>query len=448
MKILYLLILIFNVNAFTFSFSDDPEDFFKVKCNPTSPKANKKDVYSIGKDKLPKKNGSEYVYSARDVADEVFKIVFAQGGNLSSAFGKCNYALVKVGNGSTKPCEKYLSTLQYNDGLQSNLRNNDKYKSPEKPDGLYEICDGDFVSHRYTSKDELFDDLREIFDDYTNYMQERIFYKDGVRVWDEDYFTYGLYRDGQKLLYKGPGEINEINNLRTRRNYKDGELHGAYEKYFPNGQLLYKLNYVDGEIEDGRYPIYSPNGASTDLVFKDGSIHEGLYRKLIDFDGFYGFASKFTIPFKDGYRLDGSYKESWMYELSDGTGFEKKTFKTYSIKDGYFHGEKTEWFYENNGSTTRPYKRVINYKDGYKDGWDRSWYSNGNKHSDQTYIDGVKFGFSSNYSSNGIVNEYKRECYINDVPMKGNSNGVKWGDKRYKCLDPDKNDGYIMQPLN
>ena len=447
MKILYLLILIFNVNAFTFFFSDDPEDFFKVKCNPTSPKADKKDVYSIGKDKLPKKNGSDYVYSARDIADEVFKIVFAQGGNLFSAFGKCSYALVKVGNGSTKPCEKYQSTLQYNDGLQSNLRNNDKYKSPEKPDGLYEICDGDFVSQRYTSKDELYDDLREIFDDYTNYIQERIFYEDGVRVWDEDYFTYGLYRDGQKLLYGGPGEINEINNLRTRRNYKDGELHGAYEKYFPNGQLLYKLNYVDGEIEDGTYPIYSPNGASTDLVFKDGSIHEGLYRKSIDFDGFYGFASKYIIPFKDGKQVDGTYKESWMYELSDGTGFEKKTIETYSIKDGFFHGERTVWTHKNNGST-RPYKRVTNYADGEKDGWDISWYSNGNKHSSQFYMLGARFGFETNYSLGGYITG-KRECYINNVySSRGTGNAIKWGDDWFKCIDPEKNDGAIMMQVD
>ena len=473
MKIIYLLTLIFSINALTFFWSDDENEFFKVKCNPTSPKSDSRDLYTIGSDRLPKRNGSEYVYSARDVADEVFRIVFAQGGNLSLAFGKCSQALVKVGNGSTKPCEKYLTTLQYNDGLQSNLRNNEKYKNPEFQDGFYEECEGDFVSKRYTLVDDgYYEGLREIFDDNTHFIQKKIFVENKKVVWEEDYFTYGLYRDGQKLLYGGPGEINEINNLRTRKNYKDGELHGAYEKYFPNGQLLYRLNYVEGIIEDGVYPIYKSDGTFTELVFKDGDIYEGLYRMPIDLDGFYGFATEYIIPYKDGKKVDGTYQESWMYKLSDGTGFEKKTFETYSIKDGNFHGERSIFYHTRINSETRPYKRVTNYKDGEKDGWDISWYSNGNKQSSQFYKDGEKdgwdiswysngnkqssqfyilgarFGFETNYSIGGDITG-KRECYINNVySARGTGNAIQWGDDWFKCIDPEKNDGYVMMKVD
>ena len=50
----------------------------------------------------------------------------------------------------------------------------------------------------------------------------------------------------------------------------------ADEKYYPNGQLLYKFNYVEEKIQDGVYPIYKSDGSFTELVYKFGSIQEGL----------------------------------------------------------------------------------------------------------------------------------------------------------------------------
>ena len=457
MKIIYLLTLIFSINALTFFWSDDENEFFKVKCNPTSPKSDNRDFYSIGSDRLPKRNGSEYVYSARDVADEVFKIVFAKGGNLNLAFGKCSQALVMVGNGSTKPCEKYLSTLQYNDGLQSNLRNNEKYKKPEFQDGFYEECKGDFVSERYTlSNGGYFDNLREVFDDKTHFIQERIFYENNSRVWEEDYYTYGLYRDGQKLLYGGPGEINEINNLRTRKNYKDGELHGAYEVYFPNGQLLYRLNYVEGKIEDGVYPIYKSDGTFTDLVYKDGFVHEGLYRNIVKLDGFYGFATKALIPFKDGKKVDGTYEEFSMYKLANGTGHIKKKKFKYTIKDGYYHGTFTEWFPKNEKSKNGRYQKDTQYVNGVKDGYETEWFYHDQVYTQQYFINGKRFGFFWRYFSNGEddIPRGKKEftCYVNDIKGSRFTNQVDTdlgdGKKTHKCLDPDKNDGVLTTSVN
>ena len=51
------------------------------------------------------------------------------------------------------------------------------------------------------------------------------------------------YEDGKLCrteLYDGNGQ------LRKKANYKDGQLHGEYEKYHGNGHLKEKANYIDG----------------------------------------------------------------------------------------------------------------------------------------------------------------------------------------------------------
>ena len=52
------------------------------------------------------------------------------------------------------------------------------------------------------------------------------------------------YEDGKLCrteLYDGNGQ------LRKKANYKDGQLHGEYEKYHGNGLLKEKANYIDGD---------------------------------------------------------------------------------------------------------------------------------------------------------------------------------------------------------
>ena len=52
------------------------------------------------------------------------------------------------------------------------------------------------------------------------------------------------YEDGKLCrteLYDGNGQ------LRKKANYKDGRLHGEYEKYHGNGHLKEKANYIDGD---------------------------------------------------------------------------------------------------------------------------------------------------------------------------------------------------------
>jgi len=59
------------------------------------------------------------------------------------------------------------------------------------------------------------------------------------------------YKDGQLHgeyeKYDGGYPTNdEKGQLRKKANYKDGQLHGEYEKYHGNGHLKEKANYIDG----------------------------------------------------------------------------------------------------------------------------------------------------------------------------------------------------------
>jgi len=90
------------------------------------------------------------------------------------------------------------------------------------------------------------------------------------------------YEDGKLCrteLYDGNGQ------LRKKANYKDGQLHGEYEKYDGNGQLRKKANYKDGQLHgeyekyDGGYPTNDEKGQLRKKAnYKDGQLH-GEYEK-------------------------------------------------------------------------------------------------------------------------------------------------------------------------
>ena len=83
------------------------------------------------------------------------------------------------------------------------------------------------------------------------------------------------YEDGKLCrteLYDGNGQ------LRKKANYKDGQLHGEYEKYDRNSQLRKKANYKDGRLH-GEYEKYHGNGHLKEKAnYIDGLLH-GEYEK-------------------------------------------------------------------------------------------------------------------------------------------------------------------------
>ena len=71
-------------------------------------------------------------------------------------------------------------------------------------------------------------------------------------------------------------EFHENGQLKSKENFKDGELDGLSEYYYMDGQLQSKLNYIDGKL-DGLWIGYFENGQ---LQFKrnyiDGKL-DGLW---------------------------------------------------------------------------------------------------------------------------------------------------------------------------
>ena len=142
-----------------------------------------------------------------------------------------------------------------------------------------------------------------------------------------------------------------------------------------------------------------------------------------------------------------------MYELSDGTGYIKKIFTRYSIKDGYYHGEFNKWFPENEKSKYARYQISTQYSNGVKDGYETEWFYHDQVYSSQFYINGKRFGFNWRYLSGGAdkLPSGKKEfdCYINDIKGQYSSNQVYTdlgrGEMWHECLDPNMNDGKLFR---
>ena len=104
--------------------------------------------------------------------------------------------------------------------------------------------------------------------------QDLIERKDGV--------TYKKYA---RVPFTGAARsFNEMVNcflpqtLRTETNYKNGKLHGLWERYYDNGKLAYKKNYKDGKLH-GLWERYYDNGQ---LWFKENyknGKEDGLYER-------------------------------------------------------------------------------------------------------------------------------------------------------------------------
>ena len=78
-----------------------------------------------------------------------------------------------------------------------------------------------------------------------------VFYPNGV------FRARGTYENGEQ---DGPSELySETGQLEFRATFAAGELDGPYEAYYENGQLWEKKTYVADEL-DGPYESYHENG--------------------------------------------------------------------------------------------------------------------------------------------------------------------------------------------
>ena len=83
-------------------------------------------------------------------------------------------------------------------------------------------------------------------------------------------YAFGKFKNGLALLYYDDCSVQ------AKRFFLKGKLHGKYEKYFPSGQLSYRVNYIDG-LREGLYQYYYPEGNKVaDVYYRKGKKH-GTY---------------------------------------------------------------------------------------------------------------------------------------------------------------------------
>ena len=102
----------------------------------------------------------------------------------------------------------------------------------------------------------------------------------------KEYYDNGNLRSERN--YKN-GNLNGISKLYhldgyllSKKNYKNGELHDEGWNYYQNGKVYIKSNYKNGK-DDGVWKFYYPNGEiKRKWIFKDGKL---LGKQCWDKDG-------------------------------------------------------------------------------------------------------------------------------------------------------------------
>jgi antitoxin component YwqK of YwqJK toxin-antitoxin module/Tfp pilus assembly protein PilF len=301
---------------------------------------------------------------------------------------------------------------------------------------------------------------------------------DGVKTsegsFDKEGFKQGTFTD-----YFPTGKVSTISN------WKDGELHGSYLMYEPNGNKIYEGNYSN-DNEDGFIRRYYHNGKIKEEGWViDGkkqqtwtvyNINGDLYSKKFYLNG---DPDGYTEYFYPGNVKDYEYrfKTDWLTQMTqyDSTGkiisegdfpkgngklifkhfngkvlseTELKNFMSNGVKKSYFfdgkqagfttfinddkHGAYKNYFYNGNISSEGEYQ--FNEKEGV---W-KTYYRVGGISSEETFVNGKKEGQDKYYAKNGNLS--RTVDYRNDV-VHGNI--TTYGDNNEIALMVNFDDGFV-----
>ena len=183
------------------------------------------------------------------------------------------------------------------------------------------------------------------------YVNEETREKDGIykEFFNTGYlYKIGNYVNGQKngiwkTYFEGPGE-----KLSNKEQYENGILDGIYERWMPNGSILYKTEIKDGDYH-GLFEEFYENGNVRNCgIFIKGE-RDGLWKEYYN-DG--------TIHKKINYE-NGDYNGLYIRYYTDGDISEKGEYK-----DGQKNGVWEKWDYS--GRIESRYK--------YKNGWNVGIY--------------------------------------------------------------------------
>ena len=198
------------------------------------------------------------------------------------------------------------------------------------------------------------DSLCKFFDLNGN-LEKEIFY---LENFEDNSSLETPYPEGLKTGYIKTYYVDgKIKEFKSFRNWK---LHGKYEYFSENGELLESGNYLNG-LEDGQF------------TWSSGNI-ENIYGILFPVNG----GAIFNVNFKEG-KYHGLFKMSYPW------GFEYET--TFSNGNG-----QIEYFYKN-GIVSR--KEL--YENGLLNGLVKEWYKDGVLKNEINYLDGKKNGDYKSY---------------------------------------------------
>lgn len=198
----------------------------------------------------------------------------------------------------------------------------------------------------------------------------------------------------------GTYKVNSGDVLIIKTKYKDGKLHGKYQKWYSNGNPEIETTYKDGNI-DGEYKEYCKNGTlGIKATYDDG-------KKAGEYKSYYCDGSPYIeARYKDG-KLNGKYI---VYDKYGGVEQEL------NYKDGKKDGISKKYQRIKNSSGEYEYKplKEESYKNDILDGITKEYYG-GILISEISYKNGEKYGITKRYSDDdGML--------IEEIPYKNKSN--------------------------
>jgi len=174
-------------------------------------------------------------------------------------------------------------------------------------------------------------------------------------------------------------------------NYVNGEKEGTQLEFYENGQLQYRQNYKNGK-QNGLFEYYYKNGQ---LEFHGNYINgleSGTHKRWYENNGQLKevmnyvngkFQGKGISYYENGTKSDESesingtiINTTW---YSDGTKRSQTTFVDHKIEGVHY-----EWY------TNGQMKSQTTYKNNKKNGIEKVWYSNGNLKYEKMYINDIE----------------------------------------------------------
>ena len=176
---------------------------------------------------------------------------------------------------------------------------------------------------------------------------------------------------------------------------KNNELHGSFTSYYPNGNRMDSGRFEHGK-PDGLWKSWYPNGALRSTMVYDAQKWQAVYNELRRANPKTGFHSN-ALPAASA-SVDGFSKLTRTIPAADGY--------LPPFKSGLVHGDAV--IYHPNGQISDS----AAYHYGLPDGLWTSWYANGQKKCQGTYLRGQKWGGWSSFSPAGNLTrleEFKQD---------------------------------------